>query len=34
VLEQMMTSELTNLGLHGFLKEWEKLPPEKREYFK
>lgn len=33
VLQQMMTSELTDLGLHDFLKEWEKLPPEKREYF-
>jgi transaldolase len=34
VLEQMMHSELTDLGLQGFLEEWEKLPAEKREYFK
>lgn len=33
VLQQMMTSELTNLGLHDFLNEWRKLPTEKREYF-
>lgn len=34
VLAQMMHSELTDLGLRGFLEEWEKLPSEKREYFK
>lgn len=34
VLDQMMVSELTELGLNGFLAEWNKLPPEKRNYFK
>jgi len=34
VLEQMMVSELTELGLSGFLAEWNKLPAEKRNYFK
>ena len=34
VLDQMMTSELTDLGLAGFLSEWNKLPAEKRNYFK
>jgi len=33
VLEQMMKSELTELGLNGFLAEWNKLPAEKRNYF-
>lgn len=33
VLHQMMFSELTELGLSGFLKEWEKLPADKRRYF-
>jgi transaldolase len=34
VLDAMMESELTEVSLKGFLAEWEKLPPEKREYFK
>ncbi len=34
VLDAMMESELTDVSLHGFLAEWEKLPPEKRQYFK
>ena len=34
VLKQMMYSELSEIALDGFLKEWEKLPKEKREYFK
>lgn len=34
VLEQMMVSELTDIGLAGFLAEWNKLPAEKRNYFK
>lgn len=34
VLEQMMQSELTDLGLDGFLAEWRKLPADKRDYFK
>lgn len=33
VLEQMMQSELTDLGLAGFLAEWNKLPADKRNYF-
>jgi transaldolase len=33
VLDQMMESELTDLGLKGFLSEWEKMPEEKRNYF-
>jgi len=33
VLDAMMTSELTQLGLQGFLAEWEKMPAEKRDYF-
>lgn len=33
VLEQMMVSELTDLGLTGFLAEWNKLPADKRNYF-
>ena len=33
VLGEMMESELTELGLRGFLKDWEKLPEEKRQYF-
>ncbi len=34
VLAQMMQSELTNISLKGFLAEWDKLPEEKRSYFK
>lgn len=34
VLEQMMQSELTDLGLAGFLAEWNNLPADKRNYFK
>ncbi len=34
VLDAMMESELTDVSLKGFLAEWEKLPREKREYFK
>ncbi len=34
VLDQMMRSELTELGLEGFLNEWRKLPKEKRGFFK
>lgn len=34
VIENMMFSELTEIGLKGFLKDWETLPEEKREYFK
>ena len=34
VLDAMMESELTDVSLQGFLAEWEKLPREKREYFK
>ncbi len=34
VLDAMMESELTDVSLTGFLAEWEKLPQEKREYFK
>lgn len=34
VLDAMMESELTEVSLKGFLAEWEKLPREKREYFK
>jgi transaldolase len=34
VLELMMKSELTELGLSDFLTEWNKLPAEKRNYFK
>jgi transaldolase len=34
VLHDMMFSELTVLSLKGFLAEWEKLPEEKRNYFK
>ncbi len=33
VLDEMMKSELTDLGLAGFLKDWETLPEEKRNYF-
>ena len=33
VLEQMMLSELTDLGVEGFLAEWNTLPEEKRNYF-
>lgn len=33
VLELMMFSELSNIALEGFLKEWEKLPESKRKYF-
>ncbi len=33
VLDEMMKSELTDLGLAGFLKDWETLPEEKRQYF-
>ena len=34
VLDQMMNSELSEIALEGFLDEWEKLPKEKRDYFK
>ena len=34
VLDAMMESELTDVSLKGFLAEWEKLPQDKREYFK
>ena len=34
ILKQMMHSELSDIALEGFLKEWEKLPREKRDYFK
>ena len=34
VLDAMMESELTDVSLKGFLAEWEKMPPEQREYFK
>jgi transaldolase len=34
VLNDMMVSELTNLSLDGFLAEWDRMPKEKREYFK
>lgn len=33
VLAQMMQSELTELGLKGFLEEWMGMPEEKRNYF-
>lgn len=33
VLDQMLESELSWLGLKGFLKDWETLPEEKRSYF-
>ena len=33
VLDQMMTSELTESGLNGFLREWDMLPEDKRNYF-
>ena len=33
VLDQMMTSELTESGLNGFLKEWNMFPEDKRNYF-
>jgi len=34
VLHDMMFSELTEISLKGFLAEWDKLPADKREYFK
>ncbi|MEE9213777.1 MAG: fructose-6-phosphate aldolase [Thermodesulfobacteriota bacterium] len=34
VLYQMMVSELTDVSLKGFLSEWNKLPEDKRKYFK
>jgi len=34
ILRQMMHSELSDIALEGFLKEWETLPKEKRDYFK
>jgi transaldolase len=34
VLQGMMESELSNISLKGFLHEWEKLPEDKRVYFK
>jgi transaldolase len=34
VLDQMMNSELSNIALEGFLKEWDKLPDDKKQYFK
>lgn len=33
VIDAMMTNELTELSLKGFLAEWDKLPSEKRNYF-
>ena len=33
VLELMMFSELSEIAIDGFLKEWEKLPESKRRYF-
>lgn len=33
VLDEMMKSELTEVGLKGFLQEWEQLPENKRSYF-
>ncbi len=33
VLHDMMFNEMTEVGLNGFLDEWNKLPPEKRSYF-
>ncbi|MBN2716799.1 MAG: fructose-6-phosphate aldolase [Deltaproteobacteria bacterium] len=33
ILDQMMHNELTDISLKGFLNEWHKLPPEKRNYF-
>ena len=34
VLHDMMYSELTEISLKGFLSEWDKLPADKREYFR
>ncbi len=34
VLNNMMTSELTELSLEGFLQQWHEMPKDKREYFK
>lgn len=33
VLTSMLTSELSELALDGFLEEWDKLEPSKRKYF-
>ena len=33
VIHDMLFSELSEVSLKGFLKEWEKLPAEKRNYF-
>lgn len=33
VLDDMMRSELTDISLDGFLKEWNELPEDKRSYF-
>jgi transaldolase len=33
VLTAMLTSELSELALDGFLEEWDKLEPSKRKYF-
>lgn len=34
VLDAMMKSEMTEIGLKGFLDEWNKLPAEKTKYFR
>lgn len=33
VLDSMMSNEMTDISLRGFLAEWENLPPEQRSYF-
>ena len=33
IIDQMMFSEMSEIALSGFLKEWEKLPEDKRRYF-
>jgi transaldolase len=33
VLESLMTSEMSEVGVQGFLSEWKKLPVNKRQYF-
>ena len=32
ILEQMMKSELTDIGLKGFLDEWKKMPENKKDF--
>ena len=34
VINDMLVNELSELALEGFLKEWDKLEPSKRDYFK